>query len=298
MGKLKELFFKINAKAPVLKMLFWMSLLGIGWVGISVYEQFGVQPDLLRLYGVEDASVVRQRVEEQLRRLKPKPPPPPAPPAQMSYDVRILRQHNPFLPPGMVEQTATDVENKFTDVTGIDLIGTVYSYTPSRRSALIEMNGVAIVAMEGRTIRGTQKRVVEIGRARIVVQEEGLMPSPIYLPHEYGLDNLTSALSTNQYKSQSNWDYSGRYGKGRKKDKKESGAEEEAAAAGEGDEGGGKAGGEKKTEVKKKAAADEESADENSGDGDEETTDEDQSSSSSSGDEKAPAGGVDVGGGE
>src|SRR3990167_8748554 len=266
MGKLKDVFFKINAKVPVLKILFWVTLLGNVYVTQGLVDLFAFEPNFLGLYGLEAARTVRARVEEQMRRYKPKPPPPPAAAAQMSYDVRLLRQHNPFLPFGVFEQTGLDKEDKVTDVTGIDLIGTVYSYAAQRRSALIEVNGVAIVVLEGKNIRGTQKKVVEIGRSRITVQEEGLLPAPVYLPQEYGLDDLREALASNAYKTRSNWEYDARYGKKAtvKLEEGEEGGGGECKARGE--EGGDAE--ETKKSKKKKAAADEGAA------ADEEVTDE------------------------
>ncbi|MBI4178003.1 hypothetical protein HY522_01095 [bacterium] len=209
MGKLKELFFKINAKVPLVRILIFVSLAGIVVAGYLLIDPFTFDPDFFVLYGLEDARKVRARVEEQMRRIKHRDPPAPAPPAQKSYAVRILQQHNPFLPPGMIEQTGIrDEEEKFTDVSGIELVGTVYSHTPTRRTALIEFNNVAIVVREGSSIRGTRKKVVEIGRSFIKVQEEGLIPSPVALPFEHGLADLSQSLKNNVYKTQSNWKYS------------------------------------------------------------------------------------------
>lgn len=284
MDKLKAFFFKINAKAPVLKILSCAAIIAAAVAAYGMIDLFTFEPNFLVLYGLEDAGTVRSRVEEQMRRYKPKPPPEPAPPPQMSYDVRLLRQHNPYLPAGMVEQIAGDREDKFTDVTGIDLIGTVYSYTRERRSALIEFNGVALVVLEGKQIRGTQKKVVDIGRSRISVQEEGLLPSPVYLPHEYGLDDLTRALAANEYKSKSNWDYDPRGGKKIQVSKEEG---EEGT-----DEGASKAEGAKEDKKggKKDAGAAEPPPDE----GSEEEEEEEEPPPDESG---GGGGGVDIGGG-
>lgn len=215
MDKLKDMFFKINAKLPfsLLRGLFWVAIGVNCLLAYFMIDIFTFKPNFIEMYGLEEAGTVRARVEEQMRRYKPKPPPPPAPPAAMAYEVRLLRQHNPFLIPGFVEYTGIDREEKVTDVAGIDLIGTVYSYTPERRSALIEVNGISVVVLEGKNIRGTQKKVIEIGRSRIMVQEAGLLAAPVELPGEHGLDNLKAALADNRYKTESNWEYSARSGK-------------------------------------------------------------------------------------
>lgn len=272
MNKIKEALISINAKFPLVKVLFCAVVALVAFVTYGLIDLVTFEPDFLILYGLEDASKVRARVEEQLRRYRPGEVPPPAPPTQMASEVRMLQAHNPFLPAGVIEQTG-DVgrEDKFTDVNGIDLIGTVYSYTPERRTALIEMNGIALVVVEGQKIRGSQKKVVEIGRSKISVQEEGLMASPVYLPSEHGLEDLKNSLATNQYKTESNWQYTNRGGHTAKKaDEGEAGSAEKGDEAGkaEGEKAdGGKADGgekveEKKSDAPKDATAEEEETDE------------------------------------
>lgn len=285
MDKLKELFFKINAKAPVLRILFLLALGANAVMGYALIDVFTFKADFLILYGLEDAGRVRGRVQKQLETYKPKEPPPPAPPPQMAADVRNLQGRNIFLPPGVLEQTGLSREEKFTDVTGIDLVGTVYSHTPTRRSALIELNGIAMVVLEGKTIRGTQKKVVEIGRSKISIKDEGLLPSPVYLPSESGLDDLRSALADNRHRTESNWDYTAKSGKTFKKAEEAEEGGKGAEAAGEKPGGGDE---EKKAEPKK--AADEEVVEEE---------EEEEPAGAQSAPSGAPAagGGVDLGGG-
>lgn len=298
MGQLKELFVKINAKIPVLKLLFWIALLGDVAMVYFLIDLFTFKPDFLVLYGLPDAGTVRSRVEEQMRRYKPKPAPPPPPIAQMSHDVRKLQQSNPFLAPGTIEFVIR--EEKTTDVAGIELIGTVYSYTPDRRTALVEFNGVAVVVAEGKLIRGSQKKVVEIGRSRIVVQEGGLLPSPVFLPEEHGLDSLSQQLATNQFKTESNWEYTTRTGR-TVKPKEETKEGEEAPEDAEA-----KPATKSKAKKSEEPAADEEVADEESEEeesssestGDKSSEPGASSSTSSSGSSSGATDGVDLGGGE
>lgn len=309
MDKIKNLFFQINAKVPIIQLLFGAALLASVYVGVCLKDVFAFEPNLMLLYGLEDAGAVRARVEEQIRRYKPKPPPPPAPAPQMSYEVRLLRQHNVYLPPGVIESGPQEKEGqKITDVQGIDLVGTVYSYTPTRRSALIELNGSALVVLEGKFIRGTQKKVVEIGRSRITVQEEGLLPAQVHLAHEYGLDDLSQALATNVYKTKSNWDYEARSSGGKKV--KPQGEEEPADGTSE--DKGAKADKHGKKANKDAAVSDGSTGDEEPPPDEEEETDEESTDEPASGGAAGGGGGggggaasgggggggVDIGGGE
>lgn len=290
MDKLKELFLKINAKAPIVKILFGLTLAGGAFTAYSLIDLFTFEPNFLVLYGLEDAGTVRARVEEQMRRYKPKPPPPVPPPPQKPQEVGVLGTHNPFTTIPEVE--GVKGEEKITDVTGIELIGTVYSYTRERRTALIELNGIALVVAEGKHIRGTQKKVVEIGRSKIAVQEDGLLPSNVYLPQEFGLDDLSRALAANQYKTQSNWEYDVRGGG--KATRKAAPAEGEEGAEGQPAEETE----EKKPKKSKPSKTDEEIAAEEAAAEEEEEEEQPAEEPSSTTGAENPAAGVDLGGGE
>jgi len=280
MEKYKAMFMKINSKVPVVKVLFWLAFIGSCILAYFLVDIFSFKVDFITLYGLEPANIVRERAEKQLRIAKTPEAPAPRAPQQLTYDQRLLRQHNPYLPPGVIEGPRSVDEDKVTDISGIDLIGTVYSYTPRRRTALVEYNGMAMVVVEGGLIRGTQKRVIEIGRSKVLIQEEGLMPSAVHLPSEHGLDDLSSALASNQYRDQSNWEYTARSQRKDKKKKEEEEGEKAAEDQAEKDPG------------KSKKKADEEAADE------EEEEEESPAEPDGGGDAGGGEGGVDIGGGE